>query len=247
MKEDAKKERRNWLFWLIMIILLGVIAFSLYQIGKILLEYSEGTQTYNSISALARPDLEQPDRIDFEKLAEQNADIRAWLYAEDTPIDYPVVQGRDNDYYLYRMFNGEWNGKGTLFIDYRCEKPFKDFCTVIYGHRMKDGSMFHCLEDYADLEFLKAHPTMDLMTPEKNYGLELFAVETIPAVSELYAFQFDNDEEKQAYLDQVRANSVVDPGVTVTTGDTIVMLSTCTSALDENRLVVFGRLIDPKN
>ena len=62
--------------------------------------------------------------VDFDALVKKNKDVKAWIYSKDTVINYPVVQGKDNQYYLYRMINGEWNGKGSIFIDYRCENPF---------------------------------------------------------------------------------------------------------------------------
>ena len=78
-----------------------------------------------------------PISADFDELQSKNPDIIAWLYSEDTPINYPVVQADDNSYYLRRLTDGSYNTNGTLFLDYRCAPDFSGFNSVIYGHRMK--------------------------------------------------------------------------------------------------------------
>lgn len=247
--KEKKKKKGSWLYRIIIVVLLGVMIFSAYNIGKILWEYHKGTSAYEEIQQIAMTEgaEEARGKIDFDALKKKNKDVRAWLYSAGTPIDYPVVQGPDNQYYLYRMFNGEYNGKGSLFIDYRCEKPFRDFNTIIYGHRMKDGSMFHELIEYRDAGYYREHRTMELTTPKKDYQVEIFAVVTIPADSPLYQCSFSGSADRQAYLDQVLSASEIDTGVSVSPGDKIVMLSTCTYEYDDARLVVYGRLIEKED
>lgn len=247
--KGKKKKKGSWIYRVIVAVLLCVMAFSAWNIGKILLEYHKGTSAYKEIQqiAIAEGAEESRGKIDFDALKKKNKDVRAWLYSAGTPIDYPVVQGPDNQYYLYRMFNGEYNGKGSLFIDYRCENPFSDFNTIIYGHRMKDGSMFHELIEYRDADYYKEHRTMELTTPKQDYQVEIFAVVTIPADSPLYRFSFSGSDDRQAYLDQVFAKSEIDTGVSVSPKDKIVMLSTCTYEYDDARLVVYGRLAEKED
>lgn len=243
-ENQQKKQKKSGVFYgVIIAALITVIGFSAWQIGKILWEYHVGTSAYEEVQRLAGGGAQESEgKIDFDALKKKNKDVKAWLYSADTPINYPVVQGEDNQYYLYRMFNGEYNGKGSLFIDYRCENPFRDFNTVIYGHRMKDGSMFHDLIEYRDADYYQKHKTMELTTPEREYELQIFAVVTISADSDLYRFSFSSNSEKQTYLDQVTAASEVDMGVPVSPEDRIVMMSTCTYEYDDARLVVYGRL-----
>lgn len=241
-KDQKKQKKGGILYKVIIAVLIAVIGFSAWQIGKILWEYHVGTSAYEEIQQIAGVLQEAQGQIDFDALKEKNKDVKAWLTSAGTPINYPVVQGEDNQYYLYRMFNGEYNGKGSLFIDYRCENPFEDFNTIIYGHRMKDGSMFHELIEYRDKAYFEEHSSMELATPDKEYELQIFAVVTIPADSPLYRFSFSGDSEKQAYLDQVLEASEVDMDVSVSTEDRIVMLSTCTYEYDDARLVVYGKL-----
>ncbi len=243
-KNENKKKKTSLIYRLIIAVLLAVMVFSAWQIGKILWEYHQGTAAYEEIQQMAGGGPEEGEKqIDFDALKKKNKDVKAWLYSKGTPINYPVVQGEDNQYYLYRMFNGEYNGKGSLFIDYRCEKPFRDFNTIIYGHRMKDGSMFHELIEYRDKDYFEKHKTMDLVTPNREYDLHIFAVVTIPSDSSLYKYSFSSDAEKQAYLDEILSKSEVDMGVSVSAEDRIVMLSTCTYEYENARLVVYGKLV----
>lgn len=245
MKKE-KKKGSGLFFKLIVLILIAVLVFSGYKIATILLEYRAGTSAYEEVQKVAKTDeKDSGSRIDFDALKKKNKDIRAWLYAKDTPLNYPVVQGEDNQYYLYRMFNGEWNGKGSLFIDFRCEKPFKDFNTIIYGHRMKDGSMFHFLTKYEKYSYYEKHPVLELTTPRHEYDVEIFGVIRIPADSAMYKYEFNSDEEKLNYLAQIKENSLIDiDTVKVGAKDKIVMLSTCTYEFEDARLVVYGKLVE---
>lgn len=243
----AKKEKKkgNTLYRIIFVVLIIIIAFCLYKIGTILYEYHVGTKEYDSVQKLAGIEAEAfTGEVDFDALAKKNEDVKGWIYSKDTVINYPVVQGGDNQYYLYRMINGEYNNKGSIFIDYRCEKPFESFNTIIYGHRMKDGSMFNSLTKYRDKSYFNEHKTLMLVTPEKKYDIVVFGVVTIPSDSEMYKYQFYSTEEKTVYLDWIRSNSEIDTGVKASKDDKIVMLSTCTYEFEDARLVVYGKLVE---
>lgn len=240
-----EKRGRGILYRVVIIFLLLIIAFSLYKIGTILYEYYAGTQQYKEMQRLAGTgDSSFSGEVDFDALQKENEDVKAWIYSADTVINYPVVQGEDNQYYLYRMINGEWNGKGSIFIDYRCENPFEDFNTVLYGHRMKDGSMFHSLIEYRDREYFEKHKKMMLITRDAKYELYIFGVVTIASDSDMYKFNFQSEGERQAYLDRIEENSEIDTGVSVSADDRIVMLSTCTYEFEDARLVVYGKLAE---
>lgn len=244
MTKKAKK-KSSVLYRIVLAVLILIIVFCLYKIGTILYEYHVGTKEYNSVQQLAGAQAESFNgEVDFDALAKKNKDVKAWIYSKDTVINYPVVQGNDNQYYLYRMINGEWNGKGSIFIDYRCENPFEDFNTIIYGHRMKDGSMFNSLTKYRDKDYFNQHKKMMLITPKRKYDVQVFGVVTIAADSDKYQYSFSGKDDKQAYLDWIRANSEIDTGVTASSEEKIVMLSTCTYEFDDARLVVYGKLAE---
>ncbi|MBR4020026.1 MAG: class B sortase [Firmicutes bacterium] len=242
---EKKKKKGDVLYKIVMAVLVVIILFSLYNIGKILYGYYQGNSQYEEVQEIAKVE-EKEEGIDFSALKKANGDVKAWIYLEDTVIDYPVMQTTNNDYYLYHMFNGEENGAGSIFIDYRNENPFRDFVTVLHGHRMKDGSMFKPLVQYNDPEFYKTHKVIEITTPKKKYDCKVFAMATIPADSDFYQFYFYSDEDRQTYLNNLASWNEISTDVKVSIDDKIVMMSTCTAQLDDNRVCVFGKLTEAK-
>ena len=242
-----KKKSNKWIYRIVIGVLCIIICVCLYKIGSIAYGYYQGTKAYNKVQELAGVSEIEADKIDFDALLKENKDTKGWIFSKGTVINYPVVQAADNDFYLYRLFNKEWQVKGSLFIDYRVENPFEDFITAIYGHRMKDQSMFWCLGDYRDEEYYNKHKKMEIMTPDKAYDVEIFSVVTVPADSDLYKFSFYDDQEKQEYINTVKSlNETKMDDVEVTPSDNIVLLSTCTYEFEDARLLVFGKLVEKK-
>lgn len=243
--EKKEKKKGDALYRIVMAILIVIILFSLYKVGTILYGYHQGNSQYEAVQEIAKVEKED-EGIDFDALQKVNDDVKAWIYLEDTVIDYPVMQTTNNDYYLYHMFNGEENGAGSIFVDYRNENPFRDFNTVLHGHRMKDGSMFKPLVQYSDPEFYKAHKVIEITTPKQKYNCKVFAAATIPADSDLYQFYFYDEEDRVDYLRRLDTVNELSSNVEVDADDKIVMMSTCTAQLDENRYCVFGKLVKAK-
>lgn len=241
MKKKQRKEKKkgDLTYRIVMTILIIIILFSLYKVGTILYGYYQGMNQYEDVQSVAKVE----EGVDFEALQKINEDVKAWIHLEDTVIDYPVLQTTNNDYYLYHMFNGEENGAGSIFIDYRNETPFEEFNTILHGHRMKDGTMFKPLIQYRDMEFYEEHPVMEILTPEKEYDLHIFAVVTIPADSDLYQFSFEDVADKSDYLNRIASLNEITTDVQVGTDDRIVMMSTCTYEIDDGRLCVYGKLV----
>lgn len=242
-KSSKSRKKGGAVYLIIIVILLCVIAFSLYNIGKILFGYWEGRSTYTRIAedAGARPGRDDVE-VEFEKLRKKYPDVKAWLYSKGTIINYPVAQGKDNEWYLHHTLDGKWNGAGTLFIDKNNEKPFGEFLTVIYGHHMRDGSMFGSLVKYRDAEYYQKHKVLKLYTPKKKYEIHVIGGCTIPGDSDRYKFGFKDEEDKQEYLDWIAMNNEVAAQDSAAADDRIVMLSTCTYEFDDARFVLFGVL-----
>ena len=116
-----------------------------------------------------------PPTVDFESLLAQGPDVKAWLELPGTVIQYPVAQGEDNSYYLKHLYDGTANKVGCLFIDYENAEDFSDNNTIIYGHNMRDGSMFSTLVEYKAQAYYDEHPEMYLVTPEGGYVVEVFS------------------------------------------------------------------------
>lgn len=179
-----------------------------------------------------------PIGVDFEYLRGVNRRVAAWIYCEDTPISYPVVLSADNSDYLYTLIDGTPNSSGSLFMDFRCIGDLSDENTIIYGHNMKDGSMFACLEKFASQEYYEEHPVMYILTPEKDYRLELIAGKTVSADDEsIYTTDLTVDTARRRM-----ESSDFQSSVQLQPGDRFVTLSTCAYSFNSARYVVIGVL-----
>lgn len=183
-----------------------------------------------------------PIEVDFEALWETNEDVVGWIYCEDTPINFPVVQAEDNDHYLHRLIDGTRNSSGTLFADYRNADDFSDSNTIIYGHNMKNKGMFGTLSNYKQQSYYDEHPLMWLLTPDGNYKVELIAGYVTSSTSEIYSFG-QAEEEVLALAEQSIEKSTFASDFQVLQGDRFVTLSTCSYEYDNARYVLIGRLI----
>lgn len=179
-----------------------------------------------------------PISVDFSVLKQENEDIVGWLYLEDSPINYPVVQSNDNDYYLRRLVNGEYNIAGSLFMDYRNDSNLEDNNTIIYGHNMKNNTMFGSLQEYKSQDYYDNHKVMYYFTPEKNYIIELFTGYTISVESDIYDLSVIDSSK----LEELISKSDFESNDKVTEEDKIITLSTCAYEYDGARYIIMGVL-----
>ena len=185
------------------------------------------------------PVLKNP--IDFTQLLSVNSDIVGWLRIRALDISYPVVQGKDNDYYLHLTFEKTDNFAGCLFVNSYNMGDFTDQNTIIYGHNMKNGSMFGKLKNFNDPEVFKKSRYFWIFTPDFIYQYRIFSASVVDKTGLTYQISFTDDEFDQ-FISRAYSNSVVDnQDVTVTKEDRIVTLSTCTGD-DSTRFVVMGKL-----
>lgn len=184
-----------------------------------------------------------PISINFEKLQEKSPAVVAWIYCEDSLINYPVVQAPDNDYYLERDYTGNYDPSGAIFTDEADNPGFVDSNTIIYGHHMADMSMFASLEYWLKEDYFRSHPVMWLLTPEQNYRVELFSVYPTIATSETYTIYYQPRQEFDGYLRQVKAWSLYQTEVELESDAHYVVLSTCAYNYDEGRTVLHGKLV----
>lgn len=180
--------------------------------------------------------------IDHAALEQINPDYACWLYCPDSPIDYPVVQGADNSRYLHRLFNGEKNACGTLFIDCRNLTDFQDPNTLIYGHHMRDGSMFKAITYYEDQLWFDSHPYMLLISGREIAVLELFAGCTASKRDPCYEIALSDGDDLLALAAALREKSDFASGVEIRPGDRLVTLSTCAYAFEGARHIAVGRI-----
>jgi len=186
------------------------------------------------------------ERPEFAALLEENEDVVGWITIDDTKIDYPILQSADNIEYLTEDFNNEESIGGSIFMDYRNNIESLSHNTIVYGHRMKDGTMFQHLTKYLDEDFFEDHQTFDVETLNGSYEAEIFAVYN--TTTDFYYIQTDfaDDAEFDSLVSEAKDKSMYQTDVDVSTDDRIITLSTCDYELDENdgRLVVQAKLIE---
>lgn len=234
-------------------------------------QYSESAGAYEDISALVEmpgqteapeddntetePAGEDPSvvlpTVDFDALRETGPDIIGWLTLPDTAINYPVTQADDNEYYLHHLYDGTYNKTGCLFADYENQEDFSDRNTIIYGHNMRDGSMFAMLNEYDEQSYFDGHPQMYLVTPDGGYVVEIFtAFVAKPSESgsdtSPWRLSFKDDGAYTTWLSEMVSRSVIETDVTVTSSDKVLTLSTCTPG-GASRFIVMGKLAAVNN
>lgn len=184
-----------------------------------------------------------PFRVDFETLQAQNPDIVGWVYCGGLEISYPILRGDSNDKYLHHMWNGEYSVSGSIFMDYRNRDNFSDRNTVLFGHNMKDGSMFAGLDSYLEQSFYDENPVWYIMTPERDYKVVLFSGYVTKVGSEAYDKEF-SDADWQEWLDQAVSQSSFRADATPGSDSRVVTFSTCAYVYQDARFVLHGVLTE---
>ena len=179
-----------------------------------------------------------PISVDFSTLKEKNQDIVGWIYSKDTPINYPVVQAKDNQYYLHRLINGEYNASGSIFMDYRNNPNLEDNNTIIYGHNMKSDEMFGTLQNYKNQEYYDNHKILYYFTQEKKYEIKLIAGYTASLEDDIYNLNEINQEQKEKILQKSDFKS----DVNISQNDKLITLSTCSYEYEDARYILIGIL-----
>lgn len=260
------KRKNKWLLRILIVIFLTVMVISVWKIWEIYSEYRTGEKAYNDISHMISlpPNTEEPQpsvttapsegtapssdedftnwpTVNFAALREINPDTVAWICIEGTEINYPVVQGEDNSFYLKHLFDGEWNGAGCIFLDYQNDASFSDRHSILYGHHMNNGTMFTDLEKYKEQEFFDEHPFGLLITPEKNYKIEFFSGYVVAANENAWKVDF-TETEFETWLQSAADHSCFSSEIIPRTSDHILTLSTCSYEFDDARFVLVGVL-----
>ena len=187
--------------------------------------------------------------IDFASLKEKNSDIYAWITIPGTKVDYPILQKPEDDsYYLNHTVDGVEGLPGSIYTESVHNQEFTESNTVIYGHNMKDDTMFGSLHDYEKADFFKDNRTVCIYTPTNIFTYEIFAAVTYSDAYIPFAFDFTSDEGYQAFLDSVYESKNMTnqfaEDVEVTTEDCIITMSTCIGGKPNNRYLVLGVLKD---
>lgn len=245
------RTKPDWKFILPFLAALAVFVFSAVRLGTIFWGYYQGEKQYQKLAdavMIPKPELSEQEEpefgVDFKELKKMNPDIAAWIYIEKLGISYPVVQGSDNEYYLEHTFYREENKCGSIFIEAGNQKDFSDWNTFVYGHNMKDKSMFARLNEYQEEKTFQENPEFYIYTSEGTKRYQIFSC--YPAALDEDSFQadFQGEEDYASWQETVRAKSLYDTKIMPKAGQKTVTLMTCTPAGKNYRFLIHGVLAD---
>ena len=258
------RKKRDYVSLILLLASLAVFVFAAWKLFGMYAEYHQGTETYEELQDYVQETKEKDDsptadddgskkgtedarngylQVDFEGLKKVNPDVIAWIQIPALDISYPVVQGNDNYYYLHHMFDEQTNKNGSIFVDYHNQPNFTDSNTIVYGHNMKNGSMFGTLDHYQDQSLYQQYPCFYIYVPGSVLEYQIISCYAGRNGSAGYTYSFPELGDFQKFVDTVLSYSGYDTGVTVTDTDHIVTLSTCVNSDRNYRYLVHGKLL----
>ncbi len=173
-----------------------------------------------------------------------NKEIVAWLYCADTPINYPVLRHKDNEYYLTRGYDRSKDTGGALFADCRNTDGLSEQNVIIYGHRMKNDTMFGTLESFASREYCEQHPVFYLITPAQAYRIEVYATRTVRSEVEYFPVYF-GEGEYERYISKALGQAHFASSVPMDAASRTVTLVTCSryERFEDPKFLLHGKLV----
>lgn len=215
-------------------------------------EYKQVKNTYVSVSEDATISDDDNDGIKWYELAsvdvmglkEQNPDVCGYILFENEDISYPVLHASDNDYYLHRTIDKTEAKAGSIFMECANDSDFQDSHTIIYGHNMKNLSMFGKLRYYrTDKDYYDDHQYFQIFVDDAVYRYQVYAYKVVEDGAYIYTTYYDGSDEFAEFANKIGADSSRDTGIEINPDDKIITLSTCTGN-DEERFVVTAVRVD---
>lgn len=248
------RDKTDWKFWIIFLAAAAVFLFAAVRLGMLLWEYHTGSREYQSLEesvGFLDEDMESLKEdseftVDFDRLQKMNPDVAGWIRMDKLGISYPIVQGKDNEYYLSHTFSGKENKCGSIFIETGNQKDFSDFNTFVYGHNMKDQSMFAKLNQFQDEGTFRENPEFYIYTVEGVRRYKIYSCYVATLGGESFLYQSEDEINYARWQEMVREKSLYDTGVVPDMEQKTVTLMTCTPAGDKYRFLVHGALVEEK-
>ena len=268
-KKRKKKKNTTWIFVILFSIFISIIVFCLIKIfiwGK---DNKDTSKVINDITNAVNVTLRDDDDntelvndtneeetsdywyyikfplidVDITELKEKNSDTVGWINVNNTNINYPFVQAKDNSYYLSHSFDKKYNEAGWVFLDYRNSKDLNNKNTILYAHSRLDKTMFGSLSKVLKSSWYnnKDNHIIRLSTDTENTLWQIFSVYKIPEESYYITTNFNTNEEYSKFLNTIKQRSIHNFNTNLDTNDKILTLSTCYS--DIERTVVHAKLI----
>lgn len=184
---------------------------------------------------------EEPDPwadIDLDALREVNEDVAGWLAVPGTDISYPLIRPKDNETYLNRGWDKTPTSAGSIFLDYRVAWEPRGFNTIIYGHNMRNRTMFGSLREYRKDGYWQEHPEICLIDDEGVHYYDIFAAWEPRVTDPPFSPEITTEKGRQSFIDIALGRSVIHTGVVPTVDSEILTLSTCTGVGHATRWVI---------
>ena len=221
---------------LLTLICIAVMCISGYKIYTTLRDYKKANDVYSQIRHTKEDSENMSDAT--KNLSAINSDYKFWINVEGTNIDYPVVQGSDNDFYLNHDFNKNYLPAGSIFLDYRNDFE-TDSNSVIYGHHMRNSTMFGQMEKFKDKDFFENNKIITLKTDDTTYKYEIFAIGVYDADFGYNDVSFSDEEDFNNFLNKILDKSMYSRDI-VSSKNQIITLSTCSYEYDNARTAIFA-------
>ena len=252
-----KKGNSRWKIYMLIAVLL--IAVAAWNIAKPYIDRYQSRKAYEELSEEMVEDTGKEKKKDwwfkdvkiaFDKLKKENEDIVAWIRFDDldaTGIDYPVLFSGDNQKYLRSDIYGNYHIAGCIFLDGDNRTDFQDPYSLIYGHRMKDNTMFGSLAQYLDYDFWKDNQYFTIYTDNMAYRYRIFASQEAPNRSDVFRIGYERNEVFKEFLDSLTKDSSIATGINPDVNDNILTLSTCTGKGYSKRMTVQAVCVDKQS
>lgn len=257
-RNEKVKKRSDIIRRIILVISVGVFIFAAYNLINIFLAYHKADVIYDNIQQDVldedshtkvvigedEQEVEIPFTYNHQALLNINSQGIGYIYIPSIDCRLPMVQGDDNDYYLTHTFNKEYSANGCLFEDYRINGGLSASQIIIYGHNMRNGAMFGKLKNYQDYSFWNnsGNDVLYIYTGNVIKKYKIFSCYISEAISDTYTFNFPTLESMRDYAVNMKAKSMYDTGVDVSTATQVITLSTCTND-GEQRFIVHGMYV----
>lgn len=231
-------KHKNFLQIGISVLLFCILLFSGYQLLKIYSDYKKSDSLYENTRMKYTKVSDDNITIDFEELQKINKEIVGWIHFENEDISYPLLYSDDDNKYLRKSYDGEYMTAGSIFIASANKPDFSDRHTIIYGHNMKNLSMFGKLKYYRQKkDYYKEHKYFQIITPTASYRYKIFSYKEVSPDSDVYTVDFDDQDAFEKFVDGVLiSDATTCAEIDLSNESKIITLSTCSE--NDKRFIV---------
>ncbi len=255
VKKRKKKQSKGqkWFWNILFVICLGLF---IYSAGNVIKDYYGSYKAGQNLSSLKKSVFKDDSAnaseknttvkkvVNLKELKKLNSDSIGWLEVPDTNIDEPLVQGKDNDYYLWRDFDKKtYPVTGTLFLDMYNKPDFSDRISYIFGHNVWDKTKFYALQKFEDKSFLESHKTFYLYTEKGKMEYEVLGVDLVDPNTPLYELTSKRNEDVNAMKKELTKHIPKEEVDKIDENTKLLMLVTCKTPNDNSaRRILFAKL-----